>query len=148
MVVLDLTMVIVALPSIQSNLGFSSHDLQWVVDAYAVTFGGLLMLGGRAVERWGKRCVFVAAMCLFSIASLMGGMAVSREMLVIARGVQGLSSAFIAASSLAIIGSSFQSGRRLHRAVGVWAAMSGAAAAAGVLAGGIIRRTSAGAGCC
>ena len=138
MVILDLSMVIVALPSIQSSLAFSPGELQWVIDAYMVTFAGFLLLGRRAVERLGQRSVFVGALCLLSVASLTGAAAVSREMLVIARGVQGFSSAFLAASSLTIITSSLPSGRRLHRAVGLWAAMLGAAAAGGVLIGGII----------
>lgn len=138
MVILDLSMVIVALPSIRSSLAFSPGELQWVINAYVMTFAGFLLLGRRAVQRLGERPVFVGALCVFSIASLTGGAAVSREMLVVARGVQGFSSAFMAASSLAIVTSSLPSGRRVHQAVALWAAMSGAAAAGGVLIGGII----------
>ena len=138
MVILDLSIVNVALPSIQTSLNFSSADLQWVVDAYAITFAGFLMLGGRFADRLGQRRVFVAALILFGVASLAGGAAQTQEMLVVARGVQGFSCAFMAASSLAIITSSFPPGPQLHRAIGLWAAMNGLGGAAGVLLGGII----------
>ena len=138
MVILDLSIVNVALPSIQSSLSFSSADLQWVVDAYAIAFAGFLMLGGRAADALGQRRVFVAALVLFSLTSLVGGLSTTSEMLVIARGVQGFSCAFMAASSLAIITSSFPPGPQLHRAIGLWAAMNGLGGAAGVLFGGII----------
>lgn len=138
MVILDLSIVNVALPSIQSSLNFTSADLQWVVDAYAIAFAGFLMLGGRAADQIGQRKVFVAALILFSVTSLVGGAAVDRQMLLIARGVQGFSCAFMAASSLAIITSSFPPGPQLHRAIGLWAAMNGAGGAAGTLFGGII----------
>jgi EmrB/QacA subfamily drug resistance transporter len=138
MVILDLSIVNVALPSIQSSLNFSSADLQWVVDAYAITFAGFLMLGGRAADALGQRRVFVAALVLFSLTSLVGGLSSTSEMLVVARGVQGFSCTFIAASSLAIITSSFPPGPQLHRAIGLWAAMNGLGGAAGVLFGGII----------
>jgi EmrB/QacA subfamily drug resistance transporter len=138
MVILDLSIVNVALPSIQSSLNFTSADLQWVIDAYAITFAGFLMLGGRAADQLGQRRVFVAALVLFSITSLVGGAAVNRQMLIVARGVQGFSCAFMAASSLAIITSSFPPGPQLHRAIGLWAAMNGLGGAAGTLFGGII----------
>jgi EmrB/QacA subfamily drug resistance transporter len=138
MVILDLSIVNVALPSIQSSLNFTSADLQWVVDAYAIAFAGFLMLGGRAADQLGQRRVFVAALILFSITSLVGGAAVNRQMLLIARGVQGFSCAFMAASSLAIITASFPPGPQLHRAIGLWAAMNGLGGAAGTLFGGII----------
>jgi EmrB/QacA subfamily drug resistance transporter len=138
MVILDLSIVNVALPSIQSSLNFTSADLQWVVDAYAIAFAGFLMLGGRAADQLGQRRVFVAALILFSITSLVGGAAVNRQMLIFARGVQGFSCAFMAASSLAIITSSFPPGPQLHRAIGLWAAMNGLGGAAGTLFGGII----------
>src|SRR5437588_5165722 len=138
MVILDLSIVNVALPSIQSSLNFTSADLQWVIDAYAITFAGFLMLGGRAADQLGQRRVFVAALILFSITSLVGGAAVNRQMLIGARAVQGFSCAFMAASSLAIITSSFPPGPRLNRAIGLWAAMNGLGGAAGTLFGGII----------
>jgi EmrB/QacA subfamily drug resistance transporter len=138
MVILDLSIVNVALPSIQSSLNFSSAELQWVVDAYAIAFAGFLMLGGRTADRLGQRRVFVTALVVFAVTSLVGGASVNREMLVIARGVQGLSCAFMAASSLAIITSSFPPGPALHRAIALWAAMNGLGGAAGTLFGGII----------
>ncbi len=138
MVILDLSIVNVALPSIQSSLGFSSPDLQWVVDAYAITFAGFLMLGGRAADHFGQRRTFVAALVLFGLASLAGGFAPSQEILICARAGQGLAGALMAASSLAIITASFPPGPKLHRAIGAWAAMNGLGGAAGVLLGGII----------
>jgi len=138
MVILDLSIVNVALPSIQSSLGFSAPDLQWVVDAYTITFAGFLMLGGRAADHFGQRRTFVAALILFALASLAGGAAPSRGVLIGARAVQGLGGALMAASSLAIITSSFPPGPKLHRAIGTWAAMNGAGGAAGMLFGGII----------
>jgi EmrB/QacA subfamily drug resistance transporter len=138
MVILDLSIVNVALPSIQSSLGFSSPELQWVVDAYSITFAGFLLLGGRAADHLGQRRVFVVALVLFGLASLAGGVAQSREMLIGARGAQGFAAALMAASSLAIITSSFPPGPKLHRAIGTWAAMNGLGGAAGVLFGGII----------
>jgi EmrB/QacA subfamily drug resistance transporter len=138
MVILDLSIVNVALPSIQSSLGFSSPDLQWVVDAYAITFAGFLMLGGRAADHYGQRRTFVVALVLFGLMSLAGGAAPSQGMLVGARAIQGLAAALMAACSLAIITASFPPGPKLHRAIGTWAAMNGLGGAAGVLFGGII----------
>jgi EmrB/QacA subfamily drug resistance transporter len=138
MVILDLSIVNVALPSIQADLGFSSPDLQWVVDAYAITFAGFLMFGGRAADHLGQRRTFVAALILFGLASLAGGAAANQGMLVAARAVQGLAGALMAACSLAIITASFPPGPKLHRAIGTWAAMNGLGGAAGVLLGGVI----------
>ncbi len=138
MVILDLSIVNVALPSIQSSLGFSSPDLQWVVDAYVITFAGFLMLGGRAVDYFGQRRTFVVALVLFGVTSLIGGLAPTQVVLVAARGAQGIAGALMAASSLAIITASFPPGPKLHRAIGTWAAMNGLGGAAGVLLGGII----------
>jgi EmrB/QacA subfamily drug resistance transporter len=138
MVILDLSIINVALPSIQLSLGFSSTELQWVVDAYTITFAGFLLLGGRMADRFGHRRLFVAALVLFAIASLAGGLAPSRGLLIAARGGQGFAGALMAACSLAIITSSFEPGPALHRAIGAWAAMNGLGGAAGVLFGGII----------
>jgi EmrB/QacA subfamily drug resistance transporter len=138
MVILDLSIVNVALPSIQSSLGFSSPDLQWVIDAYAITFAGFLMLGGRAADHFGQRLTLVVALVLFGAASLAGGAAPSQEMLIAGRAVQGLAGALMAATSLAIITASFPPGPKLHRAIATWAAMNGLGGAAGVLFGGII----------
>jgi EmrB/QacA subfamily drug resistance transporter len=138
MVILDLSIVNVALPSIQSDLRFSSPDLQWVVDAYAITFAGFLMLGGRAADRYGQRRMLVAGLILFAIASLAGGTAPDQGVLIGARAVQGFAGALMAATSLAIITASFPPGPKLHRAIGLWAAMNGLGGAAGVLLGGVI----------
>ena len=138
MVILDLSIVNVALPSIQSALGFTPVNLQWVVDAYAIMFAGFLMLGGRASDRFGPRRMLAAALVLFAVASLAGGAATSQSMLIIARSVQGLSGALMAASSLAAITMSFPMGPARHRAIALWGAMNGAGGASGALFGGII----------
>jgi EmrB/QacA subfamily drug resistance transporter len=138
MVILDLSIVNVALPSIQLSLGFSAPELQWIVDAYAITFAGFLMFGGRAADHFGQRRMFVLALALFALASLAGGLAPDRTLLVLARAAQGLGGALMAACSLAIITSSFAPGPQLHRAIGAWAAMNGLGGAAGMLFGGII----------
>ena len=138
MVILDLSIVNVALPSIQSSLGFSSPELQWVVDAYSITFAGFLLLGGRAADHFGQRRLFVVALALFGLASLVGGLAPDRAVLIWARAGQGLAGALMAASSLAIITSSIPPGPKLHRAIATWAAMNGLGGAAGMLFGGII----------
>ncbi len=138
MVILDLSIVNVALPSIQADLGFSSPDLQWVVDAYAITFAGFLMFAGRAADRFGQRRMLVTGLILFGIASLAGGTAPNQEVLIGARAVQGFAGALMAATSLAIITASFPPGPKLHRAIGLWAAMNGLGGAAGSLLGGII----------
>ncbi|HSZ70896.1 MAG TPA: MFS transporter [Solirubrobacteraceae bacterium] len=138
MVILDLSIVNVALPSIQLSLGFSAPELQWIVDAYAITFAGFLMFGGRAADHFGQRRMFVLALLLFGLASLAGGLAPDRTLLVLARAAQGLGGALMAACSLAIITSSFAPGPQLHRAIGAWAAMNGLGGAAGMLFGGII----------
>ena len=138
MVILDLSIVNVALPSIQSGLGFSAPELQWIVDAYAITFAGFLMLGGRAADHFGQRRMFVIALLVFGLASLAGGLATDRATLVLARAVQGFGGALMAACSLAVITSSFAPGPKLNRAIGAWAAMNGLGGAAGMLFGGLI----------
>ncbi len=138
MVILDLSIVNVALPSIQSSLGFTAPELQWIVDAYAITFAGFLMFGGRAADHFGQRRMFVLALLVFALASLAGGIAPDRTTLVVARAAQGFGGALMAACSLAIITSSFAPGPQLHRAIGAWAAMNGLGGAAGMLFGGII----------
>ena len=138
MVILDLSIVNVALPSIQADLGFSSPGLQWVVDAYTITFAGFLMLGGRAADHFGQRRIFVIGLVLFALTSLAGGLAPDKAVLVVARGLQGFSGALMAASTLAIITASFAPGPPLNRAIGTWAATNGIGGAAGALLGGII----------
>ncbi len=138
MVILDLSIVNVALPSIQADLGFSSPDLQWVVDAYAITFAGFLMLGGRLADHFGQRRTFVIALILFGIASLAGGLAPGQGVLIGARALQGFAGALMAACSLAMITASFAPGAELNRAIATWAATNGLGGAAGALFGGII----------
>jgi EmrB/QacA subfamily drug resistance transporter len=138
MVVLDATIVNVSLPHIQRALGFSGSGLEWVVNAYAVTFGGLLLLGGRAGDRLGRRRVFVAGLLLFSAASLLGGFATSQWWLLAARAVQGAGGAVIAPNALALITTTFPEGKPRNRAMGVYSAMAGGGGAVGLLLGGIL----------
>jgi EmrB/QacA subfamily drug resistance transporter len=138
MVILDLSIVNVALPNIQEGLRFSSADLQWVVDAYAIVFAGFLMLAGRASDLFGQRRTFALSLFVFSTASLIGGTAPTSGVLIFARGLQGLGGAGMAACSLAIITSTFAAGPERHRAIALWGAMNGAGGAAGVLFGGVI----------
>ena len=138
MVVLDGTIVNVALPHIQGALGFSGTGLEWVVNAYAITFGGLLLLGGRAGDILGRRRVFVSGLLLFSAASLAGGFATSQWWLLTARAVQGVGGAVIAPTALALISTNFPQGAERNRAFSVYAAMAGAGAAAGLVLGGLL----------
>jgi EmrB/QacA subfamily drug resistance transporter len=138
MVVLDASIVYVALPHIQKALGFSDAGLEWVVNAYALTLGGLLLLGGRAGDLLGRRRMFVIGLVLFSAASLAGGLATSPAWLLTARAVQGAGSAIVAPAALALIATTFPEGRPRSRAMGVYAAMSVAGAALGLIAGGLL----------
>src|SRR5258708_31279511 len=138
MVVLDATIVNVALPHIQSALGFSGSGLEWVVNAYALTFGGLLLLGGRAGDILGRRRVFIAGLILFTVASLLGGFATSQAWLLAARALQGVGGAIVAPTALSLITTTFPEGPRRNRAMGVYAAMSIGGAAVGLLAGGLL----------
>jgi len=138
MVVLDATIVNVALPHIQSALGFSGSGLEWVVNAYALTFGGFLLLGGRAGDVLGRRRVFIAGIILFALASLAGGFATSQAWLLTARAIQGLGAAVVAPTALSLITTTFPEGPRRNRAMGVYAAMSIGGAAVGLLAGGVL----------
>ena len=138
MVILDLSIVNVALPSIQAGLHFSPADLQWVIDAYAIVFAGFLMLSGRAADVIGHRRTFLAALLVFSGASLVGGLAPNSTTLIAARAVQGLGGAMMAACSLAIVTSTFAPGPERHRAIALWSSMNGAGGAIGVLLSGMI----------
>jgi EmrB/QacA subfamily drug resistance transporter len=138
MVILDVSVVNVALPSIRHALHFSEADLQWVVNAYTVTFAGFLLLGGRAADLLGRRRVFVSGLVLFALASLAGGIASSQDVLIAARAIQGLGGAVIAPASLSILTTTFAEGPARNRAVGIWGAMGGAGGAAGVLLGGVL----------
>src|SRR3954463_1773932 len=138
MVVLDIAIVNVALPSIKVDLGFSQEDLQWVISAYALFFGGFLLLGGRAADLLGRRRLFFIGLVVFSLASLFAGLAWSETSLITARAVQGLGAAIITPSALSILSTTFVEGRERNIALGVWGAVGGFGAAAGVLLGGIL----------
>ncbi|HEU4979496.1 MAG TPA: MFS transporter [Solirubrobacteraceae bacterium] len=138
MVILDVSIVNVALPSIRRDLGFTETNLQWVVNAYTLTFAGFLLLGGRAADLLGRRRVFVFGLVLFAGASLAGGLSNSQEMLVIARGAQGLGGAVVAPATLSILTTTFTEGHERNRALSFWGAMGGAGGAAGALLGGIL----------
>jgi EmrB/QacA subfamily drug resistance transporter len=137
-VVLDIAIVNVALPSIQADLGFSQENLQWVISAYALVFGGFLLLGGRLADILGRRSVFMAGLVIFSVGSLLCGLAWSETSLIAARALQGLGAATITPSALSILTTTFREGRERNIALGAWGAVGGFGAAAGVLAGGIL----------
>jgi EmrB/QacA subfamily drug resistance transporter len=138
MIVLDATIVYVALPHIQAALGFSGSGLEWVANAYALTFGGLLLLGGRAGDLLGRRRMFIIGLLLFSAASLAGGLATSPTWLLAARAVQGAGGAIVAPTALALIATTFPEGPPRSRAMGVYAVMSVAGSSVGLLAGGLL----------
>src|SRR3954471_23780059 len=138
MVILDVSVVNVALPAIKDSLGFSGTGLQWVVNAYVLVFAGFLLLGGRMADLLGRRRVFVSGLLLFSLASLVGGFASSQGMLIAARAAQGLGGAVVSPASLAIITTAFTDGHDRNKALGAWGAMGGAGGAFGVLLGGVL----------
>src|SRR5215216_680116 len=138
MVVLDIAIVNVALPSIQVDLGFSQENLQWVISAYALVFGGFLLLGGRAADLLGRRRIFLAGVILFTVSSLLAGLAWSEASLIGARVLQWLGAASITPAALSILSTTFVEGRERNIALGVWGAVGGFGAAAGVLLGGIL----------
>jgi EmrB/QacA subfamily drug resistance transporter len=138
MVVLDIAIVNVALPSIQVDLGFSQENLQWVISAYALVFGGFLLLGGRAADLLGRRRIFLGGVVVFTVASLLAGLAWSEASLIAARALQGLGAAIITPAALSILSTTFAEGRERNIALGVWGAVGGFGAAAGVLLGGIL----------
>ncbi len=138
MVILDATIVNVALPSIQQDLQFSAADLQWVINSYTLVFGGFLLLGGRAADLIGRRALFVAGVIVFSAASLLNGLSNSSEMLVAARGLQGLGGALVSPAALSIITTTFEEGPDRTKAMGVWGAIAAGGGAFGLLLGGIL----------
>jgi EmrB/QacA subfamily drug resistance transporter len=138
MTILDVSIVNVALPSIGRALDFSRGDLQWVVTAYAIAFGGFLMLGGRAADLLGRRRIFMVGVALFTLASLICGLAESEATLIGARAVQGLGGAIISPAALSIVMTSFEEGAERNQALGIWGALGGGGAAVGVLAGGAL----------
>jgi EmrB/QacA subfamily drug resistance transporter len=136
MVILDAAIVIVALPSIQADLGFTEQGLQWVISAYAVTFAGLLLLGGRSADLLGRRRVFVVGVIFFTVASLVCGLAWSDEALIAGRAFQGIGAAIMTPSALSIISTTFPEGSERNKALGIWGALGGIGATAGWLIGG------------
>jgi EmrB/QacA subfamily drug resistance transporter len=138
MVVLDISIVNVALPSIGHDLHYSPTGLQWVVNAYVLTFAGFLLLGGRTADLFGRRRVFIAGLALFSLASLLGGIAQTSGELTAARAAQGLGGAVLSPATLTIIMTTFSEGEKRHRALGAWSAVAGLGGAAGVILGGVL----------
>jgi EmrB/QacA subfamily drug resistance transporter len=137
-VVLDASIVNVALPSIGKGLHFSEKDLPWVVNAYVIAFGGFLLLGGRAADLLGRRRVFMAGLVVVAVASLAAGFASDQTQLIIARAAQGLGAAIVSPSALSIVTTLFKDGAERNKALGAWGAVAGSAGAAGVLLGGIL----------
>ena len=138
MVILDVAIVNVALPSIKSDLGFSQESLQWVVSAYAIFFGGALLLGGRLGDLLGRRRLFVAGLAVFGASSLLCGLAWSEASLIAFRAVQGLGGAMLAPAALALLMTTFAEGRERNAALGIYGAAAGSGAAVGVLLGGVL----------
>jgi EmrB/QacA subfamily drug resistance transporter len=141
MVVLDASIVNVALPSIQRALHFGGANLEWVINAYTLAFGGLLLLGGRTGDLFGRRRMFGIGVGLFTIASLMGGLATSQAWLITARAAQGIGGAIASPTALSLVAANFREGQERNRAMGVYSAMSGAGGAIGVLLGGVLTST-------
>src|SRR5437764_951942 len=138
MVVLDVAIVNVALPTIKNDLHFSEDGLQWVITAYAIVFGGVLLLGGRMADLLGRRRIFMVGMAVFTIFSLLNGLAWSSGSLIAFRGLQGLGAALLAPAALSILTTTFREGRDRNVALGIWGAASGSGGAAGVLLGGAL----------
>lgn len=138
MVVLDISIVNVALPTIAKQLHFIPSNLQWVITAYTLTFGGFLLLGGRAADLYGRKKIFLTAVVAFSLASLLCGLAHTDTQLIIARAIQGLTAAIMSPAALSIVISEFSEGKERNAALGVWAAVAAGGSAVGVLLGGVI----------
>lgn len=138
MVVLDISIVNVALPDMRRDLGMSQNGLAWVLNAYTLTFAGFLLLGGRAADLWGRRRLFLIGVALFSLTSLLGGLAQSGGELIAARGLQGVGGAVLSPATLTILTTTFTEPRARARALGMWSAVAGAGGATGVLAGGVL----------
>jgi EmrB/QacA subfamily drug resistance transporter len=138
MVVLDVAIVNVALPSIKVDLNFSQESLQWVITAYAIMFGGFLMLGGRLADLLGRRRLFIAGLALFTVSSLLDGLAWSEASLIVFRSLQGLGAAMLSPAALSILTTTFTEGKERNSALGIWGAASGSGGAAGVLLGGAL----------
>src|SRR5690348_10822436 len=140
MTILDVSIVNVALPSIGSSLHFSRDNLQWVITAYAITYGGFLLLAGRLADLFGRRRVFVVGLIVFTIASLFCGLAWSEGVLIAFRAIQGFGAAVITPSALSIVMTTFEEGAEQNKALGIWGALGGGGAAVGVLAGGVLTK--------
>ncbi|MDP9308003.1 MAG: MFS transporter, partial [Actinomycetota bacterium] len=138
MVILDVAIVNVALPSIKSDLNFTQTNLQWVISAYAIMFGGALLLGGRLADLLGRRKLFIAGLAVFAASSLLCGLAWSEASLITFRAVQGLGGALLAPAALSLLMTRFAEGRERNLALGIYGAASGSGAAAGVLLGGVL----------
>jgi EmrB/QacA subfamily drug resistance transporter len=138
MVVLDVSIVNVALPSMSKALHFAANNLQWVITAYTLTFGGFLLLGGRAADIYGRRRIFIISVFFFALASLFCGLAQTSGEVIIARAIQGLAGAFMSPAALSIVISEFREGKERNTALGIWAAVSAGGAAVGLLAGGVL----------
>ena len=138
MVVLDVAIVNVALPSIKTDLHFTQESLQWVITAYAIMFGGVLLLGGRMADLLGRRRLFAAGVALFTVSSLLAGFAWSEASLIAFRATQGLGGALLAPAALSILTTTFAEGRERNLALGIWGAASASGGAAGVLLGGAL----------
>src|SRR3954470_16773717 len=138
MVILDATVVNVALPSIQKALDFSTADLQWIVNGYTLVFGGFLLLGGRASDLLGRQRLFIAGVVIFAVASAINGIADSSGVLIAGRALQGLGGAFVSPAALAILTTSFDEGAERTKALGVWSAIAAGGAAAGLVIGGLL----------
>jgi EmrB/QacA subfamily drug resistance transporter len=138
MTILDVSIVNVALPSIGTSLHFSQDNLQWVITAYAITYGGFLLLAGRLADLFGRRRVFMIGVVIFTLASLFCGLAWSESVLIASRAVQGLGAAVITPSALSIVMTTFDEGAERNKALGIWGALGGGGAAVGVLAGGVL----------
>ncbi|MFY1675613.1 MULTISPECIES: MFS transporter [unclassified Streptomyces] len=135
---IDYNIVYVALPEIGSDLGFSAQNLQWVISAYAVAFGGFLLLGGRACDLWGPRRMFILGLSLYGVSSLVGGLATTPELLVAARAVQGIGGAFLFPATLTLVSTKFAEGRERNRAFAVWGTAGGSGMIVGSLLGGVL----------
>ncbi|HQU26361.1 MAG TPA: MFS transporter, partial [Acidimicrobiales bacterium] len=138
MIVLDATIVNVALPTIRTALHFSLDNLEWVITAYSLTFGGLLLFGGRTGDLFGKRRMFMVGIGVFALASLLGGLATSDVWLIVTRGLQGVGGAIASPTALSLVTTNFPEGPSRNRAMGVYAAMSGVGGAVGLLLGGLL----------
>src|ERR671916_129243 len=136
MVILDANIVFVALPSVEADLGLSEQGLQWVISAYALTFAGLLLLGGRAADLLGRRRVFMAGLLFFTVASLLCGLAWSPGALIGARAIQGVGAAIMTPTALSILSTTFEEGTERNKALGIWGSLGGIGGTAGWLIGG------------